>query len=131
MEHFLEAKMNIVDKKIYPGIRLNETTLSMMPASNPPEEVIAVFNAIKNLKGLNHITLHYISSKDAKKYCPGLTFIGEIGEADYNTGTCHVVESDAGIFTTMFVALHELRHFYDGPHPWPEEKIVNRIGESN
>ena len=105
-------------------IEVNGTPLSKMDEAEPPPFVKGAFEAVRAKKGLDHVTLRYILAIVVKSYCSELAFIGEFGCADYDTNTCYVVESDFGEEVSMMVALHELRHFYDGPHPWPEERGV-------
>lgn len=110
-------------------IFIGNTPLSKMPDADPPEELREAFDVAKKAKELDHVKLHYILAIVAKSYSPALAEVGELGCAEYDTNTCYVVESErGGKETTKKVALHELRHFYDGPHPWLEEKGIRDDG---
>ncbi len=101
---------------------LGEISIRNYPASPIPEKLKEVFEVEKKKRGLNYVKLYYISTVDLKRMCPVEIEVGELGWADYENNICHVVESERfGEEKTREVALHELKHFYLGPHPWSGE----------
>ena len=102
---------------------LGEISIRDYPKSPIPKRLEEIFEVEKKKRGLDYVGLHYISTEDLKRACPVEIEVGELGWADYENNICHVVESELfGEEKTIEVALHELKHFYLGPHPWAEEK---------
>ena len=95
-----------------------------MPTAPVPKKVKNAWVSEMKKRNLK-VKLKYITANTVKgivKKAGGNIRIGNIGLAVYSTNTAYVVESENGIEETIATALHELRHFYDGPHPWKEEE---------
>lgn len=107
------------------GVYFN-TTAGMIPiweleATEPPQRLIVVWNALKRTWGQPDAKLIYILASVVRQHCPDFLHIGGIGCADIDNNIAYVVESDAGETETINTMVHEFRHFVDGLHPWKGE----------
>ena len=102
-------------------IFINDKPIIDCPYYPAPKYVQEGFDFIKTHLGLFHINLHFVPTSWSKQILPNME-IGKLGYACYRNNTCYVFESERGdIYTELSVAIHELRHFVDGAHPWVEE----------
>ena len=110
-----------------PGIWINGIPLYTLEGSKPPATLQEAFEEEIWAHGLVYLELKYILQEtiniELRKENPKAGFeCGEMGEAIFGQNLVVVVESRFGVDTTIKTMRHEVRHFYDGPHPWLEEK---------
>jgi len=99
----------------------------MLEGSKPPDLLQEAFEKEIWDHGLIYLEMKYLLQEtlnaELRKVSPEAAFeCGEMGEALFGQNLIVVVESHQGVETTIKTMLHEVRHFYDGPHPWLEEK---------
>jgi len=108
------------------AIMINDIPLRDLSGTKPPELLRQAFEKEVWDYALIYVHLKYITIETVKKALlgPSITDFkcGSMGEADWKHGVAIVVESSYGIEETIKTMKHEVRHFYDGPHPWREEK---------